>query len=295
VNQYDEHLEHLNKKLEDFKNLESQTNSAVDTYSKTILPPQPRDILQNIVQKVKDKIGSYAVSDDNQLKKLQICQDEIGKMCKLWTESKEYAEQKPPKFAYSGIRKDEDELSTAYLAIQTKQNEIEVVKIYLTKSELEILASHTGGNPNQQSAQLAYHLTNVVFEGYSTRETNIIGFDFVFSNLIDKQAPIEQAHLLVATADGSISQVDLIQSNTIKGLDTFSTIKFDVDLARKIPFPIKKDFSRMEYTTLEAVMKDAQNQAGKDGKEQDNVLLRFQYTEKNQKNTQTIEFDFKTQ
>lgn len=295
MNQYDEHLEHLNKKLEDFKNLESQTNSAVDAYSKTILPPQPRDILQNIVQKVHQKIGSYAVHDVSKTEILQNCQVEIDKICKLWSESKEHTEQKPPKFAFSGIIKDEDELSTAYLAIQTKLNEIEVIKIYLSDSQPNIFQPQTGDNSNQLSAQLAYHLINVVFEGYSTRETNIIGFDFVFSKPIDKKVSVEQSHLLVATADGSISQVDLIQSNTIKGHDTFSTIKFDVDLARKIPFPIKKDFSRMKSTTLEAKLNDAQNQAGKDGNEQNNFLLRFKYVETDQKNVQTLEMSFKTQ
>lgn len=242
VNRYDDYLEHLKKKLEGLKNLVTQTNAAVSPLSTSILPPGPRDTLQKIVQKYyENKIGSY--SDQNK----EVTIDELlVEMCGLMTNEKEYS----PSYAYSGVANLGDDLLTAYFGIQTKQNEIDIVNIFFNAAGISATKKLT--------FDPAYQLINVVFEGYSTRETKIIGFDFINKEVKARNVTLPESIvcLLVATADGSISEVDLTQRNSIKGHNTISSIKFDVDLAKKISFLIKKDFSRMKSTSLQAKKND---------------------------------------
>ena len=270
MNRYEDQLKLLKEKFDHFHQ-EQQSND--NSHQSPILSAQIRNKFQELIQKTPTRCGSYTTTpkDSTDIFKELVNQMDLSshRNSRLQIE-----EEEMPKFAYSGIicEKSDSIDGIALFGVQTKANELEVIMGHLVRDGdgAEIDADQTG----QFIFEEAYQHITVILEGYSTRETTIIGFDFFENKILDPELrprdyykanrPSKYISLLVATADGSVCDVDLAQQNTIKGHDTLTIIRFDVDIANKTNFPIKKDFSRMKSTSLEAIPITRENQPGED-------------------------------
>ena len=265
VNRSEDKLTLLKEKLDLFKDQESNDNS----HQSPIFPDHIKEQFQELIQKTPTRCGSYKTS-------LQNCEDpNILAIANALDpnfdiEDEENKSQGVPKFAYSGVMElESSEKLVALFGVQTAENKLEMIMAYLRPdseaNELEVSSS----DKKYLLEKTFQHIT-VILEGYSTRETTIVGFDFFKNETTSSKH--QELWVLVATADGSICSVDLCQSNRIIGYDSMSIIRLDVDRTIKTMLPARKDFTRMGSTSLEALPLDTTSDEAPKAK----LIFRFQ-------------------
>ena len=274
MNRYESNIESLFDKLKSFKSLQTNSQGSIQDLG---LNPNLRELFQELVQICKDKkFGSYTMHhktseqiDESAYKpKLLELINEFSKPNNPYSLDKEaewpnYAlservEMKNLHHRFSSIK---------LFGVQTDSNKIEIIKFLGIPA---YKADELSAGPKEEKIHSSYQLVTVIFEGYSTRETSILGFDFLKQETEESKSDLirnPNMWLVVATADGSISKVDVNLRNVILGHDALTVIKFDVDIAYKVSFPIKKDFRRMRCTNLEVIKNKSEEITDQDQKE----------------------------